>query len=151
MAKSNGTECVIGYLHRGVEKIGENRTYQQFAPYVDRMIMWPRFRTAWATGLAIEKTAEYRGSPARKRRRHSHRTESYRQPFAVAGTHALDIGAITPVFLLLREREGSAARFRNYCGARLTTHAFRIAACNMRSTTVRRGVNALQHVSTEVR
>ena len=32
-----GTECVIGYLHRGVEKIGENRTYQQFNPYVDRM------------------------------------------------------------------------------------------------------------------
>ena len=32
-----GTECVIGYLHRGVEKIAENRTYQQFAPYVDRM------------------------------------------------------------------------------------------------------------------
>ena len=26
-----GTECVIGYLHRGVEKIAENRSYQQFA------------------------------------------------------------------------------------------------------------------------
>src|SRR5258708_16518137 len=32
-----GTECVIGYLHRGVEKIGENRTYTMFNPYVDRM------------------------------------------------------------------------------------------------------------------
>ena len=32
-----GTECVIGYLHRGVEKIAEHRTYTQFAPYVDRM------------------------------------------------------------------------------------------------------------------
>src|SRR6202050_1010872 len=32
-----GSECVIGYLHRGVEKIAEHRTYQQFAPYVDRM------------------------------------------------------------------------------------------------------------------
>ena len=32
-----GTECIIGYLHRGVEKIAENRTYAQFAPYVDRM------------------------------------------------------------------------------------------------------------------
>src|SRR5437879_9593153 len=31
------SECIIGYLHRGVEKIAENRTYQQFAPYVDRM------------------------------------------------------------------------------------------------------------------
>src|SRR6201986_4542391 len=32
-----GTDCVIGYLHRGVEKIAENRTYAQFNPYVDRM------------------------------------------------------------------------------------------------------------------
>ena len=32
-----GSECIIGYLHRGVEKIAENRTYTQFAPYVDRM------------------------------------------------------------------------------------------------------------------
>src|SRR5882672_6158854 len=35
--KVTGTECIIGYLHRGVEKIGENRTYQMFNPYVDRM------------------------------------------------------------------------------------------------------------------
>jgi len=32
-----GAECIIGYLHRGVEKIAEHRTYGQFAPYVDRM------------------------------------------------------------------------------------------------------------------
>src|SRR5574340_460987 len=31
-----GSECIIGYLHRGVEKIAENRTYVQFAPYTDR-------------------------------------------------------------------------------------------------------------------
>src|SRR5216117_3095450 len=32
-----GSECVIGYLHRGVEKIAEHRTYTMFNPYVDRM------------------------------------------------------------------------------------------------------------------
>ena len=42
------------------------------------------------------------------------------------GTHALDIGAITPVFYCLREREEALKIFENYCGARLTTHAFRI-------------------------
>src|SRR3972149_9666 len=31
-----GSECIIGYLHRGVEKIGEDRTYPQVAPSVDR-------------------------------------------------------------------------------------------------------------------
>src|SRR2546423_8874039 len=32
-----GTDCVIGYLHRGVEKVAENRTWVQFNPYVDRL------------------------------------------------------------------------------------------------------------------
>jgi len=42
------------------------------------------------------------------------------------GTHALDIGAITPLFYTMREREEALKIFENYCGARLTTHAFRI-------------------------
>jgi NADH-quinone oxidoreductase subunit D len=42
------------------------------------------------------------------------------------GTHALDIGAMTPVFYTFREREEILRIFENYCGARLTTHAFRI-------------------------
>ncbi len=42
------------------------------------------------------------------------------------GTHALDIGAITPVFYCFREREEVLKIFEKYCGARLTTHAFRI-------------------------
>jgi NADH-quinone oxidoreductase subunit D len=42
------------------------------------------------------------------------------------GTHALDIGAITPVFYCFREREEALNIFEKYCGARLTTHAFRI-------------------------
>ena len=42
------------------------------------------------------------------------------------GTHALDIGAITPLFYCMREREDVLNIFEKYCGARLTTHAFRI-------------------------
>jgi NADH-quinone oxidoreductase subunit D len=42
------------------------------------------------------------------------------------GTHALDIGAVTPLFYCFREREEALKIFENYCGARLTTHAFRI-------------------------
>ena len=60
-----GTECVIGYLHRGVEKIGENRTYAMFNPYVDRM----DYVAAVSNGLgyceAVEKllNAEARRPP----------------------------------------------------------------------------------------
>src|SRR5664280_1774944 len=49
-----GSECVIGYLHRGVEKIAEHRTYQQFAPYVDRM----DYVAAVSNGLGYVETVE---------------------------------------------------------------------------------------------
>ena len=45
------------------------------------------------------------------------------------GTHALDIGAITPLFYCFRDREEVLRIFEKYCGARLTTHAFRIGGC----------------------
>ena len=47
-------ERIIGYLHRGVEKIAEHRTYQQFAPYVDRM----DYVAAVANGLGYCETIE---------------------------------------------------------------------------------------------
>jgi len=49
-----GTECVIGYLHRGVEKIAENRTYAMFNPYVDRM----DYVAAVSNGLGYCETVE---------------------------------------------------------------------------------------------
>jgi NADH-quinone oxidoreductase subunit D len=45
------------------------------------------------------------------------------------GTHALDIGAMTPLFYTFRDREEILKSFERYCGARLTTHAFRIGGC----------------------
>ena len=42
------------------------------------------------------------------------------------GTHALDIGAMTPLFYTFRDREEILKIYEKYCGARLTTHAFRI-------------------------
>ena len=48
------------------------------------------------------------------------------------GTHALDIGAMTPFFYTFREREEILKIFEKYCGARLTTHAFRIGGLPVR-------------------
>src|SRR5437763_6476307 len=53
--KVTGTDCVIGYLHRGVEKIAENRTYPMFAPYVDRMDYIAAVSNGLGYCLAIEK------------------------------------------------------------------------------------------------
>ncbi len=122
-----GTDCVIGYLHRGVEKIGENRTYQQFAPYVDRMDYVAAVSNGLGYCMAVEKLLDAE-VPARAQCVRVILTELNRVASHLLwlGTHALDIGAITPVFLCFREREEVLKIFENYCGARLTTHAFRI-------------------------
>ena len=125
-----GTECVIGYLHRGVEKIAENRTYAMFNPYVDRM----DYVAAVSNGLgyceAVEKLLSVEAPPRAQDIRviltELCRIASHQ---VWLGTHALDIGAITPLFYCFRDREEILKIFEKYCGARLTTHAFRIGGC----------------------
>ena len=122
-----GTDCVIGYLHRGVEKIAENRTYAQFNPYVDRMDYVAAVSNGLGYCLAVEKLLNVEAPPRAQAIRviltELNRIASH---LLWLGTHALDIGAITPVFYCLREREEALKIFEKYCGARLTTHAFRI-------------------------
>ena len=121
------SECIIGYLHRGVEKIAEHRSYQQFAPYVDRM----DYVAAVSNGLgyceAVEKLMGVEAPPRAKVIR-TMLTELQRiaSHLLWLGTHALDIGALTPIFYCFREREEILKILEKYCGARLTTHAFRI-------------------------
>jgi NADH-quinone oxidoreductase subunit D len=125
-----GTECVIGYLHRGVEKIAEHRTYTMFNPYVDRM----DYVAAVSNGLgyceAVEKILNVEAPPRAQYIRvilaELNRLASH---MLWLGTHALDIGAITPLFYTFRDREEILKIFEKYCGARLTTHAFRIGGC----------------------
>jgi NADH-quinone oxidoreductase subunit D len=120
-------ECVIGYLHRGVEKIAENRTYTMFVPYVDRMDYVAAVSNGLGYCLAVEKlisvTAPPRAQAVRVILTELNRIASH---LLWLGTHALDLGAISPLFYTFREREEILKIFEAYCGARLTTHAFRI-------------------------
>ena len=129
--KIMGTDCVIGYLHRGVEKISENRTYVQFAPYVDRMDYVASVSNGLGYCLAVEKLINVEATPRAQAVRviltELNRIASH---LLWLGTHALDIGAITPLFYTMREREEILKIFEAYCGARLTTHAFRIGGLN---------------------
>jgi NADH-quinone oxidoreductase subunit D len=122
-----GTECVIGYLHRGVEKIGENRTYVMFAPYVDRMDYISAVSNGLGYCLGVETLIQVEAPPRAQAVRviltELNRIASH---LLWLGTHALDVGAITPLFYCMREREAALTIFEQYCGARLTTHAFRI-------------------------
>jgi NADH-quinone oxidoreductase subunit D len=120
-------ECVIGYLHRGVEKIGENRTYTMFVPYVDRMDYISAVSNGLGFCLAVERLINVE-APARAQAARVILTELNRiaSHLLWLGTHALDVGAVSPLFYTMREREEILKIFENYCGARLTTHAFRI-------------------------
>ncbi len=125
--KVTSADCVIGYLHRGVEKIAENRTYTMFAPYVDRMDYVASVSNGLGYCLAIEKLLNVEAPPRAQVVRviltELNRIASH---LLWLGTHALDIGALTPLFYVMREREEILKIYENYCGARLTTHAFRI-------------------------
>lgn len=120
-------ECVIGYLHRGVEKIAENRTYTMFTPYVDRMDYIAAVSNGLGYCLAVEKLigahATARAQAVRVILTELNRVASH---LLWLGTHAIDLGAISPLFYTFREREEILKIFEAYCGARLTTHAFRI-------------------------
>ena len=45
----------VGYLHRGVEKLAENRSYHQFTIYTDRNDYLAAMLNNWGYALAVEK------------------------------------------------------------------------------------------------
>ena len=120
-------QCVIGYLHRGVEKLGEAQTYGQFVPTLDRMDYIAAVSNCLGYCETIEKllgiTAPPRAQYIRVILTELNRISSH---LLWLGTHALDIGAMTVFLYAFREREEILKIFENYCGARLTTHMFRI-------------------------
>jgi len=120
-------QCVIGYLHRGVEKLGENQTYGQWVPTLDRMDYIAAVSNCLGYCETIEKllgvTAPPRAQYIRVIMTELNRITSH---LLWLGTHALDIGAMTVFLYAFREREEILKIFENYCGARLTTHMFRI-------------------------
>ncbi|MBI4482732.1 MAG: NADH-quinone oxidoreductase subunit D [Acidobacteria bacterium] len=120
-------ECIIGYLHRGMEKIGENRTYPKYAPYLDRMDYVAAVTNNLAFLEAVEKLLGLECPPRAKYARtmlaEFQRIASHLLWLA---THALDIGAMTIFLYCFREREEILKLFEEIFGARLTCNAFRV-------------------------
>jgi NADH dehydrogenase I D subunit len=122
-----GIDVVPGYLHRGVEKIGEYRRYHQFMPYTDRndYLAAPSNNLGWA--LAVEKligvTVPERAQWFRMILAELARLASH---LVWLGTHAMDIGAVSMSLYTFREREMIMDIFEQWCGARLTTNAMEI-------------------------
>ena len=120
-------ECIIGYLHRGVEKISENRSYVECVPYYDRTDYIAAVSNVYGYLLGIEKMMGIE-VPERARCIRIMMTEFNRiaSHLLWLATHAIDIGAMTVFLYCFREREEILKLFEALFGARLTTHAFRV-------------------------
>ncbi|MEW6770478.1 MAG: NADH-quinone oxidoreductase subunit D [Bacillota bacterium] len=118
---------IVGYLHRGLEKLAEMRTWAQVIPYTDRTDYLAAMNNNHAYVLAVEKLAGIE-VPLRAEiirvlmcelgRIHSH--------LMAIGCFGMDTGALTPFLYVWREREKIYDLFEMVCGGRLLTTYFRI-------------------------
>jgi len=122
-----------------MEKIGENRTYAMYVPYVDRADTWPPFPTGWAIAWPSKSCWALKLRPRQAIRVILTELVAF-QPPDLAGNSLPRHRRHHPTLLTFREREMIMNIFEQYCGARLTTHAFRIGGCYTSSTTLRRGL-----------
>ncbi len=121
------TTPIIGHLHRGVEKLAEERTYHQFIPFTDRLDYTAGMNNNLAYVMAVEKLL---GIEVPKRAQYIRVVLAELQRIAAhliwLGTHALDIGAMTVLFYTFRERETVINILEHVSGARLTPSYMRI-------------------------
>jgi NADH-quinone oxidoreductase subunit D len=118
---------VIGYLHRGCEKLGECRSYPQVVVYTDRMDYVAAFAGNLTYIEAVERLCAIEPPPrARYMRVILAELQRIASHLVWLATHALDIGAMSVFLYCFREREMALDLFESYCGARLTLNAVRI-------------------------
>ena len=116
----------IGLLHRGTEKLIENKTYMQAVPYFDRLDYVAPMNQEHAFALAIEKILKIE-VPIR--------AQYIRVIFCEIGrilshilnitTQALDVGALTPSLWGFEERETLMTFYERVSGSRLHANYFR--------------------------
>ncbi|MEY2882226.1 MAG: hypothetical protein RLZZ15_4606 [Verrucomicrobiota bacterium] len=123
------TKCdpVIGYLHRGDEKIAENMTYNQFVPYTDRLDYLAPLANNMAYAIAVERLAKLE-VPARCQAIRVITAEMARISAHLLGLGAfgIDTGAWTVFMYSFEEREKLYKLFEELTGARFTTSYARI-------------------------
>jgi len=117
----------IGFLHRSIEKIAENRTYHQFMIYTDRIDYVSSMNANHAWCVAVEKLAEIevpeRAEYLRVIMAELNRIASH---LVFLASFAIDLGAVTPFLYAFRERERIVDLFEMTCGQRLTYNYMRI-------------------------
>jgi len=118
---------VVGYLHRGDEKIAENMTYNQFVPYTDRLDYLAPLANNMAYAIAVERLAKLEVPP---------RCQAIRVITAEMarisahllglGAYGIDVGAWSVFLYTFTEREKLYKLFEELTGARFTTSYTRV-------------------------
>jgi NADH-quinone oxidoreductase subunit D len=120
-------DVVIGYLHRGVEKLSEHRDYNQIVMLTDRLDYCASAAANLVYCEAVEKLMSLE-VPRRARYIRTVLAELQRlaSHLVWVGSHAMDIGAVSVFLYALRERELVLDLFEEFCGARLTYNSMRV-------------------------
>jgi NADH-quinone oxidoreductase subunit D len=118
---------VIGYLHRGTEKLAENLQYTQIIPYTDRMDYVSAMTNNYVICHAVETMMDIkipeRAEYLRVIAMELGRIASHLVWF---GTYLLDLGATSPLLYAFREREMIINMLNELSGARLTFNYMRV-------------------------
>jgi len=120
-------EPIIGYLHRGWEKLAENRMYPQIIPMADRLcygssMSWSHLYCSTVENM-LELEVPERAKYIRTIVLEAQRIGSHLMWLAALGT---DLGSYTIFLYCVRERELFLDLMQNLCGARLTYNYTRI-------------------------
>ncbi len=122
-------KCVldVGYLHRGIEKLAEYKTFQEFMPYTDRMDYLSPYSNNVGLCLAVEKLA---GIEVPERAQYI-RTIACELARISAhnlwlGTMLMDAGAVSMFMYTFREREKIYDIFDKLAGVRFTVSHCRV-------------------------
>jgi len=111
---------VIGYMHRGFEKLAEHRDYRQIKALVNRHDWLSGFSNELGVALAVERMMEFE-VPERAQWIRMLIAEWNRilNHLMFIGSYALELGAITPMFYAFREREDIQHLLESATGGRL--------------------------------
>src|SRR5512136_1396131 len=125
----NVVSCIpdVGFLHTGIEKTAEDKTYMKVIPLTDRMDYLAPMSNNLGYVLAVEKLMDVdvplRAQYVRVILCELQRIASH---LVWLGTHAMDIGAMSVFLYCFREREKILDIFEMVSGQRMMTSYFRI-------------------------
>jgi NADH-quinone oxidoreductase subunit D len=115
-----GCEPIIGYMHRGVEKLFEVRDYRQIIVLANRHDWLSAFSSELGVVLAVERMLGME-VPARATWTRMLLAELNRvlNHLMFLGSYPLEVGAITPIFYAFRERETIQEVMEEVSGGRM--------------------------------